>query len=397
MNGATEVEKKAAEEKRKKEGPLSIEEVLAEEAEAIQGTKGLAETLLAGLVAAQNANAKEAEAKEDKAKEDKAKEDKAKEGNAKEDKAKEDKAKEDKAKEANVEEADAKDAKAKDARHGLDADERSGNDLPDNEVQARKALYRELNKQNHAAICCSGGGIRSATFCLGVVQALAGCGYDVKTKQWTSEITPENSLLGHFHYLSTVSGGGYFGSWLSSWRAREDFAEVLDNLTGRPSGPDVEPPEISWLRAYSNYLTPTLGIASADSWAAVAIVVRNLVLNWLIIIPVVCVAVLALKLTATLSTWIAHVGQNEWFGDQYKDWLIIAVLGFGMFCLMRAQSFTTRHRPTRRPGPPAQNGQEKIGNIYEGISFGRISYGRFCRRRLSRSFSHRDISHRALA
>jgi hypothetical protein len=341
MSEATEAQKKAAaeEEKRKKEGPLSIEEVLAEEAEAIQGTPGLAQTLLADLVAAQVANAKEAEAKAAKAKEAKPKE-------------------------AKPNEADAKDAEAKDTRYRLDADERSGKDPHDNEVQARKALYRALNKQNHAAICCSGGGIRSATFCLGVIQALAG--YDVKTKKWTSEITPENSLLGHFHYLSTVSGGGYFGSWLSSWRAREDFAKILDNLTGRPSGPDVEPAEISWLRAYSNYLTPTLGIASADSWAAVAIVVRNLVLNWLIIIPVVCVAVLALKLTATLSTWIAHVGQNEWFGDQYKDWLIIAVLGFGMFCLMRAQSFTTRHRPTRRPDPPAQNGQEQIGNVYEG-------------------------------
>src|SRR5271165_3850560 len=42
-------------------------------------------------------------------------------------------------------------------------------------------------------------------------------------------------------------------------------------LTGRPGGPDVEPPEISWLRAYSNYLTPRVGVGSADSWSAVAI------------------------------------------------------------------------------------------------------------------------------
>src|SRR5580704_3377211 len=142
-------------------------------------------------------------------------------------------------------------------RTRLNADDRARPQLDATEVERRKAFYRALNKLNRAAICCSGGGIRSATFCLGVVQALAG--YDVKTKQWTSTIAPENSLLGRLHYLSTVSGGGYFGSWLSSWRAREDFAKVLANLTSRPSGPDVEPPEISWLRAYSNYLTPTLG------------------------------------------------------------------------------------------------------------------------------------------
>ena len=64
------------------------------------------------------------------------------------------------------------------------------------------------------------------------------------------------SLLSRFHYLSTVSGGGYIGSWLSAWRHRNDFPTVWRNLRSRPDGPDVEPPEMSWLRAYSNYLTP---------------------------------------------------------------------------------------------------------------------------------------------
>jgi hypothetical protein len=62
-----------------------------------------------------------------------------------------------------------------------------------------------------AALCLSGGGIRSASFCLGVVQALAKRG-------WLKE----------FHYLSTVSGGGYVGSWLTSWIRRLELArEVL--------------------------------------------------------------------------------------------------------------------------------------------------------------------------
>jgi len=45
----------------------------------------------------------------------------------------------------------------------------------------------------------SGGGIRSATFNLGVLQALAGRG-----------------VLRYVDYLSTVSGGGYIGSWLTA-------------------------------------------------------------------------------------------------------------------------------------------------------------------------------------
>ena len=168
------------------------------------------------------------------------------------------------------------------------------------------------------------------------------------TDQPKPEIKPEDSLLGRFHYLSTVSGGGYVGSWLSSWRMRNDFPTVIRNLTGRPGGADVEPPEISWLRAYSNYLTPRLGITSADAWAAVAIILRNLALNWLIIIPVVCLALLGLKFATAASVRAAE--SRNYTG------LIILLAAVSVILLIAAQAFTTRHRPTRR----AAN-----GNVYE--------------------------------
>src|SRR5262245_60310819 len=38
---------------------------------------------------------------------------------------------------------------------------------------AGKKLYQKLNEQNATALCFSGGGIRSASFCLGVIEALA--------------------------------------------------------------------------------------------------------------------------------------------------------------------------------------------------------------------------------
>ena len=63
-----------------------------------------------------------------------------------------------------------------------------------------KNAYRKGHQQRLAALCLSGGGIRSATFALGIVQGLA-----------------RNGLLDRFHYLSTVSGGGYLGGWLSAW------------------------------------------------------------------------------------------------------------------------------------------------------------------------------------
>src|SRR5262245_32765104 len=68
----------------------------------------------------------------------------------------------------------------------------------------QKAVWSAVHKEKHAALCISGGGIRSATFGLGILQGLARCG-----------------LLDKFHYLSTVSGGGYIGSWLSAWINRD--------------------------------------------------------------------------------------------------------------------------------------------------------------------------------
>jgi Patatin-like phospholipase len=119
-----------------------------------------------------------------------------------------------------------------------------------------------------SALCLSGGGIRSAAFALGALQALARCG-----------------ALEHFHYLSTVSGGGYIGGWLTAWRhhAKSD-AKVfagLDQL--RRTGQEAA--EIAGIRADSNYLTPRLGLLSPDTWAVVALTVRNLVLNWLVFGP----------------------------------------------------------------------------------------------------------------
>src|SRR5262249_25272338 len=65
-------------------------------------------------------------------------------------------------------------------------------------------IRRDLHEKKPAALCLSGGGIRSATFGLGILQGLA-----------------THRLLGEFHYLSTVSGGGYVGSWLTAWIHRD--------------------------------------------------------------------------------------------------------------------------------------------------------------------------------
>ena len=139
-------------------------------------------------------------------------------------------------------------------------------DVNNNAEERLKKIVKENHNQQLAAVCLSGGGIRSATFGLGVLQGLA-----------------HNKLLSKFSYISTVSGGGYVGSWLSAWTRRhpDGLAGVERRLPSEdpPLLLKPEPEPIEHLRNYSNYLTPKLGLLSADTWTLVAIVIRNLLLN----------------------------------------------------------------------------------------------------------------------
>lgn len=149
----------------------------------------------------------------------------------------------------------------------------------------------ESGSKQLTGLAFSGGGIRSATFNLGVLQGLAKLG-----------------LLRRFDYLSTVSGGGYIGSWLVAWIHRKGLKAVEKGLSAehpmlgqeatlnesqmlstaeeqlRPLIGPQEASPISVLRQYSNYLTPKKGAFSLDAWMAGATYVRNLLLNLAIIV-----------------------------------------------------------------------------------------------------------------
>jgi patatin-like phospholipase len=120
------------------------------------------------------------------------------------------------------------------------------------------------------ALCLSGGGIRSATFALGAIQGLA-----------------ERGLLPDFDYLSTVSGGGYIGGWLTAWAHRAgDIWSVVPGLRRDAPKPAAgEPDPIQHLRDYNSYLSPSSGAFSSDVWTLIATVLRNIFLNWLVLIP----------------------------------------------------------------------------------------------------------------
>ena len=164
-------------------------------------------------------------------------------------------------------------------------------------------------RANHAALCLSGGGVRSGSFALGVLQGLARAG-----------------LLDKFDYLSTVSGGGYIGGWLTAWRYRAHHRGDLDPAV--QLGHDLEPEPITRLRRVIKFLDPRTSLLSADVWTLGATMFRNLLVNWIVLVPLIAAAAMLPRIylgllglpsqpelvsRATLDWWYLH------------DW--VAILG----------------------------------------------------------------------
>lgn len=158
----------------------------------------------------------------------------------------------------------------------------------------REALGDALDPQEptgRAALAISGGGIRSATFALGVLQALA-----------------ELRRLRKFDYLSTVSGGGYVGSFFGTLYLPAGIRENCETTETVPSACDtVDQVEkvlgdaasapVNWLRENGRYITPK---GAGDYFYAAAIFVRN----W---VALHCVFAIS-TLTVFLSADLARVG-----------------------------------------------------------------------------------------
>ena len=133
-----------------------------------------------------------------------------------------------------------------------------------------------LKKEPCFGIALSGGGIRSASFALGVLQAFASLG-----------------LLKKVDYLSTVSGGGYIAAALVWW-LKEGLPTGITNtrLTTENAGVAQENfpfgsfrtgtnsiaqnAVLNFLRVHCNYLIPSRGL---DLWSIVGTILRNMFIS----------------------------------------------------------------------------------------------------------------------
>ena len=129
-------------------------------------------------------------------------------------------------------------------------------------------------------LALSGGGIRSAAFCLGALQALYA-----------------HKVLDKIDYMSTVSGGGYIGTALSSGmtatRGHFPFKSYLS---------EDETPSLQHVRDYSNYLFPQ---GAPDILRNASVYGRGLVANAVLVAPFLLIAAAITILSKPFADTIA--------------------------------------------------------------------------------------------
>ena len=221
-------------------------------------------------------------------------------------------------------------------------------------VRARRAAlglpFTDGETTGRVGLAISGGGIRSATFALGVLQSLARLG-----------------RLRHVDYLSTVSGGGYIGSFLGSLylpvAARNGAAAASTSAPAASSPPasspagstvasvspsaaqtadrvehtlaDADAPPVRWLREYGRYRAPR---GAGDYLYAVGIYLRN----WISLHYVLAVTLLAVFLAgdllrallwqrfAAMRALEASLFAGSTAGLWWSPWFVLPLAGFAL-------------------------------------------------------------------
>jgi len=207
-----------------------------------------------------------------------------------------------------------------------------------NVIEAEEARLMKKPGRNPdqplSGIAISGGGIRSASFALGVIQALA----------W-------RGALSKFDYLSTVSGGGYIGSSLTwflhkAWKvpardethdmpkccqAEKDYIRfgtdgacfpygVKERLSepDDPGGVRAKSAVLRHLRQNASYLNPGHGITGASLFA---IILRGMLVSAAVYFPILLLGIYLLTHYGALPPYKA--------GESIMNPLLYLVLSIG--------------------------------------------------------------------
>ena len=183
------------------------------------------------------------------------------------------------------------------------------------EIKARRLKKNQSPdlEQNSLGLALSGGGIRSATICLGIV-----------------EILNQKKILEKTDYLSTVSGGGYLGAYihtaLNDQKKRLEYKDLFN------------PEDVAHLRAHREYL-----YIFPNHWIGRLLSRINLVSVWILS--------MFLNLSFLLLPFVFLVLVNHWQAPTGMNWniccggaLVLAML-LGTFI---SPNFSSPHRFYKR-------------------------------------------------
>ncbi|MFW2830102.1 patatin-like phospholipase family protein [Sphingomonas sp. ID0503] len=234
--------------------------------------------------------------------------------------------------------------------------------LADEEV--RRARRREALGQAgidtsfpRAGLALSGGGIRSATFSLGLLRELA-----------------RQGMLHRFDYLSTVSGGSYIGAYYAGLFARRkqpallgagDFVGnssltpgVADPFTLRTGGARAS---LEWLRQSGRYLAPS---GSGDYWYALGLLSRN----WIGLHLVIGASLMLTALVAVAARMLMYGWLAPWIGPVpiklvlYAPLLLLLIFPVALHVVL-AWAYWITKRGVRTPMTTGQVGTVMIAVV----------------------------------
>lgn len=188
------------------------------------------------------------------------------------------------------------------------------------------------------ALSISGGGIRSASFALGVIQAfLNEAPGDAPKANASVAAATQASCFDRFDYMSTVSGGGYIGSavsWLKHhYHANEQWRSFLGTRnrgarsreftaceTGTPA--NIRFTWLDYFRQHGNYLLPS----SMSTMSLVGVALRGTVFTLAVYTAILAAMLWAMQVGHVLPP----AGTSAWadYPQRVESWLLL--LGFNV-------------------------------------------------------------------
>jgi hypothetical protein len=191
---------------------------------------------------------------------------------------------------------------------------------------------------NAIGLALSGGGIRSAAFCLGALQALY-C----------------RRVIESVDYLSTVSGGGYIGTCMTAAMSKTGGKfPFADRIQDRVSVQDS--PAVGHLRNYSNYLLPRSQSGIRNIAEATVIILRGLIANAAFVVTTLLAFALLTRMAfpmrpdliegsfvlRLLNVLLTQIGANQrpWTSPFDLTFAVVCILALSLFFWARHQSLS---------------------------------------------------------